>query len=58
MKVHFCALMAMSLIITQINASESSAGSAENVEEVEVTASILNPSRIINPLYVIDGSEI
>ena len=58
MKVHFYALMAMSLIITQINANESSPESAENVEEVEVTASILNPSRIINPLYVIDGSEI
>ena len=58
MKVNFYALMAMSLIITQINANESSPESAENVEEVEVTASILNPSRIINPLYVIDGSEI
>jgi len=58
MKVHFYALMAMSLIITQINANESSPESTENVEEVEVTASILNPSRIINPLYVIDGSEI
>ena len=58
MKVHFYALMAMSLIITQINASEASTDSAENLEEVEVTASILNPSRIINPLYVIDGSEI
>ncbi len=58
MKVYFYALMAMSLISTQINADESSPESAENVEEVEVTASILNPSRIINPLYVIDGSEI
>ena len=58
MKVHFYALMAMSLISTQIQANESSIDSAENVEEVEVTASILNPSRIINPLYVIDGSEI
>ena len=58
MKVHFYALMAMSLIITQINADEPATNSAENVEEVEVTASILNPSRIINPLYVIDGSEI
>ena len=58
MKVYFYALMAMSLITTQINADESSPESAENVEEVEVTASILNPSRIINPLYVIDGSEI
>ena len=58
MKVHFYALMAMSLIITQINADEPATDSAENVEEVEVTASILNPSRIINPLYVIDGSEI
>ena len=58
MKVKFYALMAMSLIITQINADEPATDSAENVEEVEVTASILNPSRIINPLYVIDGSEI
>ena len=58
MKVYFYTLMAMSLIATQINADESSPESAENVEEVEVTASILNPSRIINPLYVIDGSEI
>ena len=58
MKVYFYTLMAMSLISTQINAYESSPESAENVEEVEVTASILNPSRIINPLYVIDGSEI
>ena len=58
MKVKFSALMAMSLIITQINADEPATDSAENVEEVEVTASILNPSRIINPLYVIDGSEI
>ena len=58
MKVYFYALMAMSLITTQINADESSPESAENLEEVEVTASILNPSRIINPLYVIDGSEI
>ena len=56
MKVHFCALVAMSLIITQINANESSMDS--NVEELEVTASILNPSRIINPLYVIDGNEV
>ncbi len=58
MKVNFYALMAMSLIITQINADEPATDSAENVEEVEVTASILNPSRIINPLYVIDGGEI
>ena len=58
MKVNFYALMAMSLIITQINADEPSTDSAENAEQVEVTASILNPSRIINPLYVIDGSEI
>ena len=58
MKVHFYALMAMSLIITQINADEPATDSAENVEQVEVTVSILNPGRIINPLYVIDGSEI
>ena len=58
MKVYFYALMAMSLIITQINANESSTDSDDNAEEFEVTASILNPSRIINPLYVIDGSEI
>ena len=32
--------------------------SAKNVDEVVVTSSILNPSRILNPLYVIDGDEI
>ena len=58
MKVHFCALMAMSLITTQINADEPAMDSAKNVDEVVVTSSILNPSRILNPLYVIDGDEI
>ena len=57
MKVYFYALMAMSLISTQINADEPS-DSAENVDEVVVTSSILNTSRILNPLYVIDGDDI
>ena len=57
MKVYFYALMAMSIIYTQIVAAESD--SADNdVDEVVVTSSILNSSRIINPLYVIDGDEI
>ena len=58
MKVFFYGLMAMSLITTQINADEPSSDSSEDVEQVEVTASILNSSKIINPLYVIDGDEI
>ena len=58
MKVHFYALMAMSLITTQINADEPAMDSAKKVDEVVVTSSILNPSRILNPLYVIDGDEI
>ena len=58
MKVNFYALMAMSLITTQINADEPATDSAENAEEIVVTSSILNPSRILNPLYVIDGDEI
>ena len=58
MKVHFYALMAMSLITTQINADEPAMDSAKDVDEVVVTSSILNPSRILNPLYVIDGDEI
>jgi len=58
MKVHFYALMAMSLITTQINADEPATDSAENADEIVVTSSILNPSRILNPLYVIDGDEI
>ena len=58
MKVYFYALMAMSLIITQINADEPSSNSDGEAEEVVVTASILNPSRIINPLYVIAGDDI
>ena len=58
MKVHFYALMAMSLITTQINADEPAIDSAKNIDEVVVTSSILNPSRILNPLYVIDGDEI
>ena len=58
MKVYFYALMAMSLITTQINADEPATDSAENADEIVVTSSILNPSRILNPLYVIDGDEI
>ena len=58
MKVHFYALMAMSLITTQINADEPATDPAENADEIVVTSSILNPSRILNPLYVIDGDEI
>ena len=58
MKVYFYALMAMSLIATQINADEPATDSAENADEIVVTSSILNPSRILNPLYVIDGDEI
>jgi len=58
MKVYFYALMAMSLIITQISADEPSSNLDGEAEEVVVTASILNPSRIINPLYVIDGDDI
>ena len=58
MKVYFYALMAMSLISTQIQADEPSDSASNDVDEVVVTSSILNPSRIINPLYVIDGDEI
>ena len=58
MKLHFCALMAMSLITTQINADEPSRDTSGGEQEVLVTASILNSSKIINPLYVIDGDEI
>jgi len=58
MKVYFYALMAMSLITTQINADESSDLSSSDADEIVVTSSILNPSRILNPLYVIDGDEI
>ena len=58
MKVYFYALMAMSLITTQINADEPATDPAENADEIVVTSSILNPSRILNPLYVIDGDEI
>ena len=58
MKVHFYGLMAMSLITTQINADEPATDPAENADEIVVTSSILNPSRILNPLYVIDGDEI
>ena len=57
MKVYFYALMAMSIIYTQIAAAESDS-SANEIDEVVVTSSILNSSRIINPLYVIDGDEI
>ena len=58
MKVYFYALMAMSLITTQINADESSDLNSSDADEIVVTSSILNPSRILNPLYVIDGDEI
>ena len=58
MKVYFYALMAMSLIITQINADEPAEDSVENAEEIVVTSSILNTSRILNPLYVIDGDDL
>jgi len=58
MKVNFYVLMAMSLIITQIHSDEPSDVKPSNTDEVVVTASILNPSRIINPVYVIDGDEI
>ena len=58
MKVYFYALMAMSLISTQIQADEPSDSASNDADEVVVTSSILNPSRIINPLYVIDGDEI
>ena len=58
MKVYFYALMAMSLITTQINAEEPATDSAENADEIVVTSSILNTSRILNPLYVIDGQDI
>ena len=58
MKVSFYMLMAMSLIVTQINADEPSPLDTEKVDEVIVTSSILNTSRILNPLYVIDGDEI
>ena len=58
MKVNFYVLMAMSLTITQIHSDEPSDVKPSNTDEVVVTASILNPSRIINPVYVIDGDEI
>ena len=58
MKVYFYTLMAMSLISTQIHSDEPSDSASSEAEEVVVTASILNPSRILNPLYVIDGDEI
>ena len=53
MKVSFYMLMAMSLIVTQINADEPALLDTEKVDEVVVTSSILNTSRISNPLYVI-----
>ena len=58
MKFSFYMLMAMSLIITQINADEPTPTPTDEVDEVIVTSSILNPLRIINPLYVINGDEI
>ena len=53
MKVSFYMLMAMSLTVTQINADEPTPLDTEKVDEVVVTSSILNTSRILNPLYVI-----
>ena len=50
MKVSFYMLMAMSLIVTQINADEPSPLDTEKVDEVVVTSSILNTIRILNPL--------
>ncbi len=58
MKVYFYALMAMSLISTHTYSDEPADSTSNAAEEVIVTSSILNPSRIINPLYVIDGDEI
>ena len=58
MKVYFYALMAMSLISTHTYSDEPADSTSNEAEEVVVTSSILNPSRIINPLYVIDGDEI
>ncbi|MEK9902305.1 MAG: TonB-dependent receptor [Gammaproteobacteria bacterium] len=58
MKVYFYALMAMSLISTHTYSDEPADSTSNAAEEVVVTSSILNPSRIINPLYVIDGDEI
>ena len=58
MKVYFYALMAMSLISTQISADEPANDLTENADEVVVTSSILNTSRILNPLYVINGDDI
>ena len=58
MKVYFYALMAMSFISTQISADEPANDSTENADEVVVTSSILNTSRILNPLYVINGDDI
>ena len=48
MKVYFYALMAMSLTITQLYADSESSNS--EVDEIVVTSSILNTSRILNPL--------
>ena len=58
MKVYFYVLMAMSLISTYTYSDEPADSTSNEAEEVVVTSSILNPSRIINPLYVIDGDEI
>ena len=58
MKVYFYELMAMSLISTHTYSDEPADSTSNAAEEVVVTSSILNPSRIINPLYVIDGDEI
>ena len=58
MRVSFDMLMARSLTVTQRNADEPTPLDTEKVDEVVVTSSILNTSRILNPLYVIDGDEI
>ena len=58
MKVYFYELMVMSLISTHTYSDEPADSTSNAAEEVVVTSSILNPSRIINPLYVIDGDEI
>ena len=51
MKVSFYMLMAMSLIVTQINADEPAPLDTEKVDEVVVTSSILNTSRILTVSY-------
>ena len=58
MKVSFYMLMAMSLIATQINADEPTPTTTEEVDEVVVTSSILNTSRILNPLYAVSYTHL